>query len=571
MVSEKQEDLLRISMQVTDDERVKSPDLDAGYLQDGKYVEIIVRFTGSIMYIQEKYQGARVYELLNNYGVIIAARNDIEDIIALENIQYAEKPKLLYFDLINSKRASCIASVQVKNDGAAGLFGEGVLVAVIDTGINPYLETFRDDSGNTRIINIWDQTKDIELSNQDINSYIANYEAGNVSSVEIANIPGFDVIGHGTNVAKIACGRDGVAPESEIIIVKMGNSGALGEYTFPRTTQLMRAVDYCVNKGIEYNKPVAINISFGNNYGDHRGESLLESYISSVATVGRNVICIGSGNEGVAATHNSGRLVDSEELEVELAVGEYESSLDIQIWKEFVDDFDVEIITPTGVNLGRINRYNQVNRTSVLGTEVLTYYGGPSPYSIGQEIYINLIPQQQYILSGVWRIRLIPRSIVSGKYDMWLPAVASINEGTGFLRPDENVTITIPATADGIVSVGAYDARSDVFATFSGVGYILSESEVQLVKPEIVAPGVDIVLGDGTSVTGTSFATPFVTGAAALLMEWGIVRKNDEFMYNEKVKAYLIKGARPLLGQNRPSNRTGWGALCLENSLSINS
>ena len=443
------------------------------------------------------------------------------------------------------------------------MFGEGTIVAIIDTGINPYLSDFRNVDGSTRLVNIWDQSNDTELDKDGINEYLERGESG--------RIPGYDTVGHGTNVARIACGNEGVASQAEIIVVKMGVAGELGEYTFPRTTQLMRAVDYCIRKGLDYDKPIAINISFGNNYGDHTGGTLLESYLNSVSGVGRNVICVGSGNEGVAATHTSGVLTDAVELDVELAVSQYETSLDIQIWKEYVDDFEVEIITPSGVNIGRINRYNQVNRAIVGSTEVLTYYGEPSPYNMHQEIYINLLPRDNYIQEGIWRIRLVPLRIVSGRFDMWLPAVSSINEGTGFVSPDEELTFTIPGTAEGVITVGAYNAITDTYATFSGVGYVVTESVKTIVKPELVAPGVDIRVSENVTVTGTSFATPFVTGSAALLMEWGIVRGNDVFLYNEKVKAYFLRGARRLTGQTRPSDRSGWGALCVDDSLLINS
>ena len=93
------------------------------------------------------------------------------------------------------------------------------------------------------------------------------------------------------------------------------------------------------------------------------------------------------------------------------------------------------------------------------------------------------------------------------------------------------------------------------------------------VKPELSAPGVDITTtlagGGYTVVSGTSFAVPFVTGAAALLMEYGIVRKNDPYLYGEKVKAYLRKGAKELPGVWKyPNNQVGYGRLCLKSSLS---
>ena len=108
-------------------------------------------------------------------------------------------------------------------------------------------------------------------------------------------------------------------------------------------------------------------------------------------------------------------------------------------------------------------------------------------------------------------------------------------------------TLTIPSTARKIIAVGAYNSRTLTYADFSGRGTDGGES---LRKPDLVAPGVDIMTtvpgGGYGEATGTSFATPFVTGAAALLMEWGITDGNDPFLYGEKVKAYLQKGARAL-------------------------
>ena len=89
-------------------------------------------------------------------------------------------------------------------------------------------------------------------------------------------------------------------------------------------------------------------------------------------------------------------------------------------------------------------------------------------------------------------------------------------------------------------------------------------------KPDITAPGVNIRIPGNKeqTVTGTSFATPMVTGAAAMLMEWGIVQGNDPYLYGEKIRAYLMKGARKLPGQESvPDKKAGWGALCLAASL----
>lgn len=176
---------------------------------------------------------------------------------------------------------------------------------------------------------------------------------------------------------------------------------------------------------------------------------------------------------------------------------------------------------------------------------------------------------ENYIDSGIYKITLIPEKIVTGAYNMWLPSLAVIGEATGFLYPTEETTLTIPSTAYKVISVGAYDARYNQVAAFSGRGFT---RETNQVKPDICAPGVDIescAPGGGYTVrSGTSMATPFVTGTAALFMQWGIVEKHDAFLYGEKIKAYLIRGARPLPGYSLfPNPRLGWGVLCAADSL----
>lgn len=562
MADQKLENLLNISMQVSEEEREKSPQLSTGYNVQDKTWELIVRFTGDIGILQEKYPEIQIRQLLNQYAIVIAPQNLVEPISNEVMIDYVEKPKRLYFELAAGKAASCVNAVQQGTDNPYQLHGMGTITAVIDTGINAESMEFRNDDGSTRILNIWDQTAGEEYDREQIDMTLKENPD---------RIPGKDVLGHGTNVAVIACGRSGIADKSDIIVVKLGLAA---EESFPRTTQLMEALDYVVKKAIGYEKPVAINISFGNNYGDHTGSSLLESFINDISDSWKCAICIGNGNEGLGATHAGGILSDDEEQIIELAVSNYETGLSIQIWKDYWDEFEIELITPSGRNLGRIQKSSTVSRSVSENTEILSYYGEPSPFSIRQEIYIDFLPQQDYIQAGIWKLRLIPVDIVNGRFDMWLPAENALNIGTGFTSPDSSFTFTIPSTASKAISVGAYDARTGIPAPFSGRGYIVVVGGSTMVKPELVAPGVKVAVPPAVkgrigvqTVTGTSYATPFVTGSAALLMEWGIVQGNDAFLYGEKLKAYLIKGARPLPGEPVPSVRTGWGALCVADSL----
>lgn len=561
MADQKLENLLNISLQATKEEREKSEELGIGYDPEQNTWELIVRYTGSLDGLRIRYPQIRIRELLNQYAVLIVPETLVDAVSQETVIEYVEKPKQLYFELQAGKAASCINAVQQGMNNPFGLFGKGTIVAVIDTGIRAESMEFRNADGSTRILNIWDQTTGTEYDRSQIDEALQN------ETKDTAGIPGADVLGHGTQVAAIACGSSGVAAQADILVVKLGLAAKNG---FPRTTQLMEALDYVVRKAIDYGKPLAVNISFGNNYGDHTGSSLLENFINDIADSWKCSICIGSGNEGLGAVHTGGTLTEDMEETVELAVSSYETGLSIQIWKDYWDDIAVEIIAPSGRNLGRIQENSRVSRIRYEDMELLTYFGEPSPFRIRQEIYIDMIPQTVYIQSGLWKLRLIPRSIWNGRYDMWLPAQGALNFGTGFTSPDSASTFTIPSAAAKAVTVGAYDAGTGSAAPFSGRGYIVEIGGSLMVKPELAAPGVNVLVPSVSGmarVSGTSYATPFVTGSAALLMEWGIVRGNDAFLYGEKLKAYLIKGAEPLAGAAVPDTQTGWGRLCLKNSL----
>lgn len=561
MADQKLENLLNISLQATKEEREKSEELGIGYDPEQNTWELIVRYTGSLDGLRTRYPQIRIRELLNQYAVLIVPETLVDAVSQETVIEYVEKPKQLYFELQAGKAASCINAVQQGMNNPFGLFGKGTIVAVIDTGIRAESMEFRNADGSTRILNIWDQTTGTEYDRSQIDEALQN------ETKDTAGIPGADVLGHGTQVAAIACGSSGVAAQADILVVKLGLAAKNG---FPRTTQLMEALDYVVRKAIDYGKPLAVNISFGNNYGDHTGSSLLENFINDIADSWKCSICIGSGNEGLGAVHTGGTLTEDMEETVELAVSSYETGLSIQIWKDYWDDIAVEIIAPSGRNLGRIQENSRVSRIRYEDMELLTYFGEPSPIRIRQEIYIDMIPQTVYIQSGLWKLRLIPRSIRNGRYDMWLPAQGALNFGTGFTSPDSASTFTIPSAAAKAVTVGAYDAGTGSAAPFSGRGYIVEIGGSLMVKPELAAPGVNVLVPSVSGmarVNGTSYATPFVTGSAALLMEWGIVRGNDAFLYGEKLKAYLIKGAEPLAGAAVPDTQTGWGRLCLKNSL----
>lgn len=578
-MSQKLENLLNLALDADQGERERSEELDVGYDKEENVWELIVKYSGTLEAVRQTARS--VTELLNGYAVIVIEEERIGQLAQLPEVEFIEKPKKLYFQTDVGRQVSCIDIVQ---DMPLSLRGKGTLIGIVDSGIDYENAEFRNEDGTTRIVSLWDQSVNgrppagylagTEYTREQIDAALATED----KEVRRQIVKTSDVSGHGTAVAGIAAGNGrgsegrrfrGAAPEAELIIVKMG---APREGGFPRTTELMRGVDYIVRKAVELRRPVAINISFGNTYGSHDGTSLVERFLNDIADMWKNVICIGSGNEGASAGHVSGKVRRQISETVELAVQQREPALSIQIWKSYVDEMGVSVISPSGRQAGPFYEFLGAQRYILGDTELLIYYGEPKPYSVKQEIYLSLLPGKQYIESGVWKIVLTPGRIVDGEYQMWLPTQTSLNMGTAFLQPNSMSTLTIPSTASLAVTVAAYDARTFSYADFSGRGPAGMYEGENVLKPDIAAPGVRVtapVPGGGyQSFSGTSFAAPFVTGSAALLMEWGIVRGNDPYLYGEKVKAYLRKGAKQLAGYERwPNALLGYGALCVRDSL----
>ena len=350
----------------------------------------------------------------------------------------------------------------------------------------------------------------------------------------------------------------GVADEASLVVVKLGSPL---EDSFPRTTELIQGIDYCIRLAIARNQPLALNLSFGNTYGSHEGNSLVETYLNQAGALGRTTICVGMGNEGSSRGHTSVQLTPRTLTDVQISVGNLQTSFNVQIWKNYVDEAAISIISPGGQIAGPLRIFQEPQRYRLENTELLVYYGMPSPYSTAQEIYIDFLPENQYVNPGIWTIRFQTGNIVDGEIDLWLPGGGVLNEDTHFYFSQPDRTLTIPAAAAGVISVGAYDSHLQSYAAFSGRGYTRVTNQV---KPDLAAPGVRIQTtragGGYGEFTGTSFATPFVTGSAALLMEWGILKGNSPYLYGEAVKANLRRGARQLPGIGQwPNQQLGSG------------
>ena len=503
--------------------------------------------------------GGEYTDLGYGYGIVLIP---VENIIALATspqIQYIELPKSLYTNDYESNRASCITQV---NSGE--LKGQGVLVGFIDTGIDYTHPAFKNSDGTTRIEYIYDLDDGGKVYNKSqINEAL---QSSNPYSI----VSSSDVAGHGTHVVGIACAGGnidtkyyGVAPESSIAMVKVARS------RFALSTQIMRGIKFLIDKGKELNMPLAINMSLSTNDGAHNGSSLLEQYISTVAATQRVTMVIAAGNEGEAAHHIGGTLEATNEIYFNISSDE--SIVVINLYKSLLPEVSIELLCPCGFSTGEIILKEGFNEGTIGNSRYSIYLTGPKPFDVSGEIGIVLTGVNEFVSSGQWKVTLKKMDEYDGKFDMWLPISEGLNVNTKFLNPVVNNTLGIPATVRNVISVGSYNYLVNIISPFSGRGEVYNG---QYVKPDIVAPGEGIYSTIPNrrfdKKTGTSMAAPHVTGASALMMQWGIVNRNDPYLYGERVKYFLIMGSKKGRRDIQyPDTAWGYGELCLRESLNL--
>lgn len=533
--------------------------------KDNKNIEFVILFGDNKELVKKGAQevSATFEDLGLGYGIIGIEAENFMKIQEIEGIQYIELPKVFVTSDIISNTASCI--VPAWNN--YGLTGNGVLIGFIDTGIDFRHPVFINRNKKTRIKYIYNLANGKIYTEQDINKAL---ESGSESIV-----PTIDYVGHGTAVASVAAGggsqsdKDnyGVAFESSIIMVKTTGEGS---FNSALSTQILRGLKFLSDKSVELDMPLVVNISLSSNDGAHNGRSLIERYIHEYSQIQRVTVIVAAGNEGSAGHHFSSVIKD--EKDVYINVGGGERSITLQMYKPTLTDVKLEIIAPDGGRTGIVDIVLGARRRETPHHKYIFYYSGPKPFDRGGEISITITPKETDVLEGQWTLKVYNTSDYDGIFDIWLPVSEELNPKTMFLEPDPFNTLGIPATVESVISVGSYNASGNNYSYFSGRGV---ERVGRIIKPDFLAPGENInaamVGGFFGPETGTSVAAPQVAGACALLIEWGVIKGNAPYLFGEKVKYYLIKGAKrnPSYPNIYPSKTYGFGYICIAQSIEI--
>ena len=605
-INQKLNPALALSLSLDDTKRMESPWLRSGFSPDINTWKLILFYNGSLEEIQKEIPFSFI-PLLGNFAILFIQEKHLHAFLAYPQVLYVELSRPIYENALTGIASSCLPDYNIitgRNVNATTLTGKGTVIAILDSGVDYTHPDFRNADGSTRILAYWDQSLPfihnhfsinnpynlgIIFSEEDLNQLLTganNFSFFNSStptalgSASEALSPSEDNSGHGTHIAGICAGNgrvsngknQGVAPESSLIVVKLKNdaSSVYSDYA-----NLMMAVDFAVRFTNSLFLPLSINISYGSNDGSHTGNSLLELFMEQVSFYGKNIISVATGNEGRTRRHaslniGSSLTKSSHKKSLSFTIAPGERSLYLEIWQVFADDFSYELLAPSGSQSFTFPATPGIYTYMIADTTIYLTINNPTPYQPFRQYFLSFSPNTSFITSGTWTLRItsIPTGkIVDGRLQFWLPSKDATNSATGFTTPSSDMTFTIPSTASSVISVSGYDSSLDIFASFSGQGF----SNTMHTKPDLCAPAVNILStapgGGYTIQTGTSMASPFVAGAAALLMQYGIVQGNDPFLYGEKLKAYLWKSARALPAFSEyPNEKIGWGALCVKNT-----
>ena len=494
------------------------------------------------------------------------------------NIGYYVIPKLYGLLDTGSMEASGIPEIQ--NQPILALQGNGVLVGFIDTGIDYQNQVFRNLDGSSRIAAIWDQTIQsgdppesflygTEYTKQQIDEALE-------SENPLVVVPSIDENGHGTFLAGIAAGSEnedgsffGAAPKSMIAMVKLKPAKRyLRDFFFIKEgadayqeNDLMAGMDYLRKLAEKLDMPLVIGIGLGTNQGSHFGLAPIEQLIRQISSVVGNIVVTAAGNETGRGHHYHGIYPSEQEYEeVEIRVGEEERGFSLEFWARAPEYYSIAIRSPSGEYTPRIvTRFTSSQVLDFVFEETKIYVDYRTVVQ-GEGDFLILI-RFQNPTPGIWTIRVYNSLYINGNYNMWLPMYGFISPDTVFLRPSPDTTLTIPATTGNVIVTSAYNHVNGGIYINSSRGYPLSN----IIKPDLAAPGVNVygpLVGNRFGrMTGTSVAAAHMAGAAALLLEWALVKDNREILTTGDAIAFFIRGASRRPGVVYPNREWGYGTL----------
>lgn len=554
------------SMTQEDRERIVSND----------YADLLIVYSGDQSVLNE-FEDATIRIINNLLAVVhVPVKQITENIIA--ELGYSVMPSL--FGLISEGSLEASGITRIRNIPDFNLRGQGVLIGIIDSGIDYTNPIFQYADKTTKIVSLWDQTVfsdnyppnmlfGTEYTREQINEALQSANPFDI-------VPSTDEIGHGTMLAGVAAGNEvpesgfyGVAPDAELVVVKLKPAKTYLKDFFRipegalcyQENDILSAIEYLSYTAIRLNRPIAICIALGTSQGAHDGRGTLSSVLSQEAGNIGVAVVVAAGNEGNARRHYYGTVVPAIGYDtVELSVGENESGFSMELWGNSPNAFTIDVLSPSGEYVPRLRPSldESINLSFIFEeTTIVIDYQMVESQSGDQLILIRFRDPAP----GIWRFQVYSIDDLDGGFHIWLPMEGFISNNTFFVRSDIYTTILSLGNARVPLTVTAYNHEDDSLYLKASRGY----TRLNTIKPEIAAPGVNILSPtlnkEFAPVTGTSVCAAHTTGIAAMLLEWGVVNGNYSNMNTIDMKVFMVRGARRDLEQKYPNRDWGYGIL----------
>lgn len=536
-----------------------------------------------------------IQHISNNLDIHYYERGSVPP-LSIQTYTYTAIPKC--FGLLDTTALEESGILQLQNQPALSLRGQGILVGFIDTGITYTNACFKDSAGTTRILAIWDQTgtpdTDGNWKPPEGFAYGVEYTKADIDEALAADdpyaiVPQRDENGHGTLLASIACGSEdaaadfiGAAPLCDIAMVKVKEAKQyLRDFFYiPGSTpayqenDIMAAVVYLEQKAKQLQKPLVICLGMGTNNGSHSGGSELEEYLNAVGTLYRRCVVIASGNEANAKHHfhgtsnvtfgpsgnNARNALQSNPVEVEIDVENDMPGFYLELWASAPEVFAVSVTSPSGRRLPQIATRvaaHQEYSFVLEGTSVEIDYRSVGRTRGDQLVFVRF----DKAAKGIWTLSVYPDTTITGNFHVWLPMKGMLPFDVFFLRPDPDITLTSPSSAQIPITVGGYQVADKGIYMDSGRGFTVNS----VMKPDFCAPAVRVqgvgTRGNYVTASGTSVAAAVTAGACAQLMEWGVFRQDALALNSVEIGNVLIRGCDRERDMVYPNTKWGYGRL----------
>ncbi len=551
------------------------------------YMDIIIRYNNNPNYLKP-YENYSIQIMNEAYAVVYIPVADLAS-FSLQDIGYYSIPN--YYALTDEQSLDASGVQKLRRIPSTNLTGKGVIIGIIDTGIDYTNPVFINSNGNTRIFSIWDQT--IESNNTPVAVYPTYY--GTEFSAEQINqalrssnplsiVPSVDENGHGTMLAGIAAGSEdksknfsGVAPAAELMIVKLkeAKNNLKDLYFIPHNINCYQEND--VMWGLQYilytarllNRPLAICIGLGTSQGAHNDYGLLNTTVNLAADTPRVALTVSAGNEGGLNRHFFSEVSPtSGPVTVELNIADNEFGFTMELWGDPPMIYTMNILSPSGEKFA-------VYAYKLTQSQIIRFIFDPTIIHINFVLIEQITGKEVIILRfenpspGSWRFEVLGKGNVKGAFHMWLPVSNLISKDTYFVNATSNTTITSPGNCSLCITATAYNSINGTLYNNAGRGFSTSN----IINPDLAAPGVDILAPtlrhEFTRITGTSAAAAHTTGITALLLEWSVVKNNYPDVDTVSLKKFLIRGAKRDSRLTYPNPDWGYGIIDVFNTFDV--